>query len=121
VHKAKDRDVLHISWLLECERQRARVPLRPRYYLHMSHANLRVRVAEGTCHLACLAANLPAGAANCLPCSACHLHQAHLNSPLLLPAQLQVSDDIDSHGDSYLSGVRCGVAVVLWRDRCCGQ
>jgi hypothetical protein len=54
VHKAKDRDVLHISWLLECERQRARVPLRPRYYLHMSRASLRVRVAGGSCRPACL-------------------------------------------------------------------
>ena len=74
MHKAKDRDVLHISWLLECERQRARVPLRPRYYLHMSRASLTVRAAgQLLAGLPGSAANLPAGTASefasrlCLP------------------------------------------------------
>ena len=41
-HKNKDRDVISISWLLDCEAQRRRVPLRPRYYLHMSNASRMV-------------------------------------------------------------------------------
>ncbi|EFN52891.1 hypothetical protein CHLNCDRAFT_138420 [Chlorella variabilis] len=39
-HKEHDRDVISIDWLVACDRQKRRVPLRPRYYIHMSRANL---------------------------------------------------------------------------------
>lgn len=38
--KRDDRDVICIAWLLQCEREGRLVPLRPRYYLHMSRASL---------------------------------------------------------------------------------
>ena len=41
-HKEHDRDVISIDWLVACDRQKRRVPLRPRYYIHMSRANLIV-------------------------------------------------------------------------------
>jgi len=45
--KDKDQDVICIAWLMECAAQKRLVPLRPRHYLHMSHASLLVGGAGG--------------------------------------------------------------------------
>lgn len=43
-HVSKDRDVVSISWLLECRRVGRRVPLRPRHFIHRSTTSLAVSV-----------------------------------------------------------------------------